>query len=305
MPEPRQAGGSAQLERLGLLAPGDLQRLIEERLRLLDGIAVHVEENLGPQPVQLGIVVVLALLLGLRDAVSERPHGGVVAPDLPEALGEHREQLGSHDPAPKLCQLVQRLLHLRDARLALFRLHPRPTRQNPAQAQVQREPKPLGEPHDFFGAFPHPVELTALEVDKSSNGESIRQTERMFHARRQHHSLLAQRQRPVGMTKVRVTPSLERVRESPTIESHQVGQRPVHAGVVRFDAPFEMLQRPREVPLEDRGCADFFVSRDAVEGLPGALGGCQGLLRDLGCSREVTLDQIGRGHSREHSRQLG
>jgi len=70
LPEPRQAGGGAQLERLGLLPPGDLQGLAEERLRLLDRIPVHVEENLGPQPVELGIVVVLSLLLGLRDAES-------------------------------------------------------------------------------------------------------------------------------------------------------------------------------------------------------------------------------------------
>src|SRR5437667_6938813 len=56
LPEPRQGGGGAQLERLGLLPPGDLQGLAEERLRLLDRIAVDVEENLGPQPVQLGLV---------------------------------------------------------------------------------------------------------------------------------------------------------------------------------------------------------------------------------------------------------
>src|SRR5436190_21667061 len=84
-PEPRQAGGGAQLERLGLLPPGDLQGLVEERLRLLDRIAVHVEENLGPQPVELGIVPVLSLLLGLREAESERAQGVVVARDLPEA----------------------------------------------------------------------------------------------------------------------------------------------------------------------------------------------------------------------------
>ena len=33
--------------------------------------------------------------------------------------------------------------------------------------------------------------------------------------------------------------------------------------------------------------------------------GCQGLLRDLGSGREVTLHQVGIRHSREHSRQLG
>ena len=71
-PEARQAGGGAQLERLGLLPPGDLQGLAEERLRLLDRIAVPVEENLGPQPVQLGIVEVLALLLGAPYARSRK-----------------------------------------------------------------------------------------------------------------------------------------------------------------------------------------------------------------------------------------
>src|SRR6202158_1173091 len=87
LPESRQAGGGAQLERLGLLPPGDLQGLAEERLRLLDRIPVRVEENLGSQPVELGIVVVLALALGARDAESERAQGLVVAPDLPEAIG--------------------------------------------------------------------------------------------------------------------------------------------------------------------------------------------------------------------------
>ncbi|HXQ21866.1 MAG TPA: hypothetical protein VN812_09335, partial [Candidatus Acidoferrales bacterium] len=56
---PRQAGGGAQLERLGLLPPGALQGPAEERLSLLDRSA----ENLCPQPVELGIEVVLSLLL--------------------------------------------------------------------------------------------------------------------------------------------------------------------------------------------------------------------------------------------------
>src|SRR6267142_3456524 len=46
LPEPRQAGGGAQLERLGLLPPGDVPGVAEERLRLLERIAVHLEENL-------------------------------------------------------------------------------------------------------------------------------------------------------------------------------------------------------------------------------------------------------------------
>ena len=41
LPEPRQAGGGAQLERLGLLASRDLQGLAEERLCLLDRVAVQ------------------------------------------------------------------------------------------------------------------------------------------------------------------------------------------------------------------------------------------------------------------------
>jgi hypothetical protein len=119
LPKSRQAGGGAQLERLGLLAPCDPQGLAEERLRLLDRIPVCVEENLGPQPVELGIAEVLSLLLGLRDAECERAQGLVVAPDLPEALGEYREHRGRSDPARDPSQLDQRLLHLRDARLAL------------------------------------------------------------------------------------------------------------------------------------------------------------------------------------------
>src|SRR5271157_1229456 len=88
LPEPRQAGRGAQLERLGLLSLCNLDRLAEKRLRLRGGIAVFVEENLGPQPVELGIPEVLSLLLGLRDAKSERAQSVVVAPDLSETLGE-------------------------------------------------------------------------------------------------------------------------------------------------------------------------------------------------------------------------
>src|SRR5712671_222198 len=40
-PELREAGGGAQLERLGLLASRDLQGLAEERLCLLDRVAVQ------------------------------------------------------------------------------------------------------------------------------------------------------------------------------------------------------------------------------------------------------------------------
>ena len=91
----------AQLDRLGLLPPGDLQGLVEERLRLLDRIAVQVEENLCAQPVELGIVGVLPLLLGVvRDAESERAQGVLVAPDLPEALGKEEEERRRSDPAP-------------------------------------------------------------------------------------------------------------------------------------------------------------------------------------------------------------
>jgi hypothetical protein len=61
LPEARQAGGGAQLERLGLLPPGDLQGLAEERLRLFDRVPVPVEENLGPQSVELGVVVMTPL----------------------------------------------------------------------------------------------------------------------------------------------------------------------------------------------------------------------------------------------------
>jgi hypothetical protein len=48
LPEPCQAGGGAQLEGLGLLPPGDLEGVVEKRLRLLNRVAVSVEENLSP-----------------------------------------------------------------------------------------------------------------------------------------------------------------------------------------------------------------------------------------------------------------
>src|SRR5437762_5097303 len=100
LPETRQTGGGAQLERLGLLPPGDLQGEFEALFcclltldsRPFDGAQGRLltvdclQKNLCPQPVELGIVEVLSLLLGLRDAECERAQGLVVAPDLPEAF---------------------------------------------------------------------------------------------------------------------------------------------------------------------------------------------------------------------------
>ena len=100
-------------------------------------------------------------MLGLREAESERAQGVVVAPDLAEALGERAEDLRRSEPGPDLSQIAHRLLHLRDARLALPRFDPRPAAQNPSHSQVHRKPEPLGETHGFFGAFPRPVELAA------------------------------------------------------------------------------------------------------------------------------------------------
>jgi hypothetical protein len=216
LPEPRQAGGCAQLERLGLLPPGDLQGLAEERLHLLDRIAVGVEENLCSQPVELGIVEVLSLLLGEHVAESECAQGVVVAPDLPEALGEREEDL----------------LYLRNARLALPRFDPRPASQEPSRSQQQRKPELLGEAHDFFGAFPRPVELTALETDSSSKEKSLRKTERIFQTLRQRHRLVANNQCPVGMATVHVTRGRIRAGDDATIESHRVRQRPMLVGIV-------------------------------------------------------------------------
>jgi hypothetical protein len=71
------------------LPPGDLQGLAEEHLRLQGCIAVCIDENLCPQPVEPGIGGVLSVVLGLRDAASERAQGVVMAPDLSEAIDEH------------------------------------------------------------------------------------------------------------------------------------------------------------------------------------------------------------------------
>jgi hypothetical protein len=43
--EPRQAGGGAQRERRALLPPGDLQEVLEERLRLPDRAGVPVARS--------------------------------------------------------------------------------------------------------------------------------------------------------------------------------------------------------------------------------------------------------------------
>ncbi len=169
----------------------------------------------------------LALALGLRDPESERAQGVVVAPDLPEAFGKHAEKLRRSEPGPDPSQLDQRLLHLREARLTIPRFDARKASRNPPHCQVQRKPKLLGETHGFLVAFPHPVELTALAMDTSAIEESVRQTERMFHALRQRHRLLAYDQRPVGMAKVHVTPGRTPVGTGAAVVSHRVRQRPV------------------------------------------------------------------------------
>ena len=69
-------------------------------------------------------------------------------------------------------------------------------------------------------------------MDNSSNEEGERETERMLHALRQRHRLLAQRQRPVGMAKVPVTMGRIRVGADAIGEPNRVCQRPMLAGIV-------------------------------------------------------------------------
>ena len=70
-------------------------------------------------------------------------------------------------------------------------------------------------------------------MDKSSLRESLRQTDRMFHALRQRQRLLDLSQRPVGMAKVDVTPGRTLVGEDANIASSpRVCQRPMLAGIV-------------------------------------------------------------------------
>ena len=66
----------------------------------------------------------------------------------------------------------------------------------------------------------------------SSKEQSERETERMFHALRQRHRRLAQRQRPVGMAKVRVTRRRIRAGTGAKIDSHRVRQRSMLAWIV-------------------------------------------------------------------------
>src|SRR5262245_17142471 len=107
------------------------------------------------------------------------------------------------------------------------------------------------------------------------------------------------------MAKVQVTLGRLRVGAYATIESHRVRQRPMLAGIVYFHAVLEMLQCPREVALEEQRLADLVVSREELERLSRALGGCQSRLCDLGRGREVALRVVGHGHTHEQSRQLG
>jgi hypothetical protein len=65
---------------------------------------------------------VLCLLVGLCEAESDRAQCVVVAPDLPEAIGQREEDLRRCNPAPDPSQIDEPLLHLRDARLLSERL---------------------------------------------------------------------------------------------------------------------------------------------------------------------------------------
>jgi hypothetical protein len=137
------------------------------------------------------------LFLAARDAASQRTQDLVVALNLREAFGEPEEELGRSGPAPDPCQLDRRLLHLREARLALPRFHPRPASQEPSRSQVQRKPEPLGETHKFSSAFLRPVEFAALEVDDSSLNECGRQGEQKHEILR--HFQRHPRHRPPGL----------------------------------------------------------------------------------------------------------
>ncbi len=129
-------------------------------------------------------------------------------------------------------RLAHRLLHLREARLALPRFALRPATQKHPPGKVQRKPELLGESPHFSDAFPRPVELAALDMDNSTPEESVRKTERMFHALGQCYGRLAQSQRPVGMANVQVTQGRMVAEDDATIESHRVRQRPMRAGIV-------------------------------------------------------------------------
>jgi hypothetical protein len=145
-------------------------------------------------------------------------------------------------------------------------------------------------------------------MDMSRPEESKRQSERMLPALRQRHRRLDQNQRLVGMAKVSLTLGRLVVGADATVVSHRIRQRPMLAGIESLDALLEMLQRAREVALEDQRLADDEVTQEEVERISRAPGGFQRLLADLADlsrSRDVALCEIGNRHSREHSGQLG
>src|SRR5215469_4200202 len=97
-------------------------------------------------------------------------------------------------------------------------------------------------------------------MDKSLEEKSDRQTERMLHALRERHRLLAQCERPVGMAKVRVTLGRLPKGHGATVISHRVRQRHVCAGIIESAALLEMAQRPQEVALVEEREGDLVVS---------------------------------------------
>lgn len=102
----------------------------------------------------------------------------------------------------------------------------------PSHSQVPREPEPFAQTDELFGAFPHLVEVAALEMDSSTLKECVRQRGRVFHASRQRHRRLAQCQRPVGIAQIRVTDGRIPVGADATVVSNGVRQRPMLLRVV-------------------------------------------------------------------------
>ena len=96
----------------------------------------------------------------------------------------------------------------------------------------------------------------------------------------------------VGMAKVHVTPACIRLGGNARIESHRIHQRPMLARTVKRDGLVAMLQRPRDLAPHERQFAHEGMRVEEVKYLSRAVGGYQGLLRHLDCSREFPFHVV-------------
>ena len=163
-------------------------------LRVLGRILVFVEEDFSPQPVELGVDVVLARCISAcAKPRSSRPRASSWRPTFQRAVGEHEEEGGRPEPVADARQVDHRLLHLRHARLARPRFDPRDTSEERSYSQPERKPELLGEAHELSASVPPSGRARHARNGRHRLEEGERQRERMIQSPRQRHRLARSR----------------------------------------------------------------------------------------------------------------